>query len=238
MKTLISTVVFLVACTGVFLLHTYGRAYWHPLYIKVAGARTIADVNAQYGKEARQRMEPYFKQAAMAYPPKSVSLLTIKDEAVLELWDTSNQEPVFIREYPIQALSGVSGPKLREGDRQVPEGIYQVEYLNPNSSYHLSIKLNYPNAFDLRHAQAEGRSEPGTNIFIHGKAVSIGCLAMGDKVAEELFILTTDVGPSHVEVAIAPSDPRRHSLEPMTELPWTKELYQKLSDHYMLFSAK
>jgi murein L,D-transpeptidase YafK len=235
MNKLISFIVFASAILGIYFFYVYGRAYWHPVYREVAGTRSVADVVDKYGDSARQRMKPYFKQANLTYPPKSIVLLAIKDQAKLELWDTSKQEPAFVREYPIQALSGVAGPKLREGDRQVPEGIYDIVYLNPNSSYHLSMKLNYPNAFDKKHAKAEGRTEPGTNIFIHGKAVSIGCLAMGDNVAEELFILATDIGYGNIKVAIAPNDPRTETLKPDEELAWTKELYTNLTDYYLRF---
>lgn len=232
MRKLISLILFVASVTGIYLFYIHGRSYWHPLVIEVAGTRSVTDVVEKYGDSARQRMKPYFKQANLTYPPKSIVLLAIKDQAKLELWDTSKQKPAFIREYPIQALSGVSGPKLREGDRQVPEGIYDIVYLNPNSSYHLSMKLNYPNAFDKKHAKAEGRTEPGTNIFIHGKAVSIGCLAMGDDVAEELFILATDIGYGNIKVAIAPSDPRTESLKPVEGLAWTTDLYHKLTLYY------
>lgn len=238
MKQLLSLTFLVATLIGIYLIYNFGRAYWHPLYIKVAGARTVEDVVQTYGVEARDRMAPYFKVAGVNYPPRSVALLAVKDDAILELWDTSESVPIFIRKYPIQALSGVMGPKLREGDGQVPEGIYQIEYLNPNSSYHLSIKLNYPNDFDLKHAIAEGRDEPGTNIFIHGKSVSIGCLAMGDLVAEELFILTTDIGRDNIEIAIAPQDPRKEQLNPISELPWTKELYQDLTTYFTPFVAK
>ena len=235
MNKLISFIVFTAALTGIYLFYIHGRSYWHPLYVKVAGSKTVSDVVNQYGSDARDRMQPYFTKAAIRYPPSSLALLAIKDEAVLELWDTSNRQPVFIRDYSIQALSGVAGPKLREGDRQVPEGIYKVEYLNPNSSYHLSMKLNYPNHFDLKHAKAEGRTEPGTNIFIHGKAVSIGCLAMGDSAAEELFILATDIGYNNIKVAIAPKDPRKTTLTPIDELAWTEELYLQLKQYFSKF---
>jgi len=231
----ISLIILTVLLLGFYLFYIHGRAYWHPLYVNVAGARTVSDVANQYGQEARQRMKPYFEQAGVQYPPKSVALLAMKDEAKLELWDTSGKKPNFIREYPIKALSGVSGPKLREGDRQVPEGLYDIVYLNPNSSYHLSMKLNYPNSFDKKHAKAEGRTQPGTNIFIHGKAVSIGCLAMGDEAAEELFILATDTGYGNIKVAIAPSDPRKEALKPIDGLAWTKELYSKLTNYYLRF---
>ncbi len=238
MKHILSLLFLLATLTGVYLIYNYGRAYWHPLYIKVAGARTVEEVIQTYGEKARSRMAPYFEAAGTNYPPDSVALIAIKEEAQLELWDTSSASPVFIRNYSVLAQSGVAGPKLREGDMQVPEGIYQIEYLNPNSSYHLSMKLNYPNDFDLTHAKAEGRSEPGTNIFIHGKAVSIGCLAMGDEVAEELFVLASDIGHRNIDVAIAPRDPRKNELLPIPELPWTEELYQDLTAYFAPFDAK
>ncbi|MBD3654813.1 L,D-transpeptidase family protein [Kangiella sp.] len=238
MKHILSLVFLLATLTGIYLIFNYGRAYWHPLYIKVAGARTVEDVIQTYGEEARDRMAPYFAAAGSNYPPDSVALIAIKEEAKLELWDTSAANPVFIRNYSVLAQSGVAGPKLREGDMQVPEGIYRIEYLNPNSSYHLSMKLNYPNDFDLTHANAEGRNEPGTNIFIHGKAVSIGCLAMGDEVAEELFVLASDIGHHNIEVAIAPRDPRKNELSPIPELSWTEELYQDLTAYFAPFVAK
>ena len=75
------------------------------------------------------------------------------------------------------------------------------------------MKLNYPNEFDLAHAKIEGRTKPGSNIFIHGKAVSIGCLAMGDKTIEELFILANDVGINNITVVISPLDPRVNILK-------------------------
>ncbi|ACV27944.1 L,D-transpeptidase family protein [Kangiella koreensis] len=238
MKHILSLIFLVATLIGIYLIYNFGRAYWHPLYIKVAGARTVEDVVQTYGEEARNRMVPYFEAAGSSYPPGSVALIAIKEEATLELWDTSAANPVFIRKYSVLAQSGVAGPKLREGDMQVPEGIYRIEYLNPNSSYHLSMKLNYPNDFDLTHARAEGRSEPGTNIFIHGKAVSIGCLAMGDEVAEELFVLASDIGHRNIDVAIAPKDPRKEQLQPISELPWTEELYQDLTAYFAPFVEK
>ena len=159
-------------------------------------------------------------------------MLALKDTAQLEVWAGPKEDPTFIRSYEIKALSGVPGPKLREGDRQVPEGIYKIEGLNPNSSYHLSMKLNYPNSFDLKHAKAEGRREPGTNIFIHGKAVSIGCLAMGDRAIEELFVLAHDTGRHNVRVIIAPADPRKSSLVVDKHPSWVTELYQSLETEF------
>src|SRR5436190_607476 len=78
----------------------------------------------------------------------------------------------FVREYPVMAASGGRGPKLREGDGQVPEGMYTIDWLNPNSSYHLSMHVDYPNAFDRAHAADDGRTALGGAIMIHGRDVS------------------------------------------------------------------
>lgn len=94
----------------------------------------------------------------------------------------------FLFAYHILAASGTVGPKLREGDEQVPEGIYSISGLNPNSQFHLSLRVDYPNTNDRQQAQLESRTNLGQDIMIHGRAASIGCLALGDEAAEDLFI--------------------------------------------------
>lgn len=255
----------LIFLAGVTAFHLYERSFWESaqqkfedektipkivdkktvqqsidkkIVRKIASKRTVADVVTSVGPSARARLASYFEVANTEYPPQHVTLLALKDSAQLELWVGPEQQPTFIRTYPIQALSGVRGPKLREGDRQVPEGIYRIEGLNPNSSYHLSMKLNFPNAFDLRHAQTEGRTQPGSDIFIHGKAVSIGCLAMGDESIEELFVLAADVGRENIKVVIAPSDPRRSELSVSAKQAptWVASLYQQLNSEFRKYA--
>ena len=199
---------------------------------RLTGKKSVSDVVQIVGEPARKRLKPYFDKANIPYPPNKITLLALKDRAKLELWAETENRPVFIRTYPIKALSGHSGPKLREGDRQVPEGIYEIEGLNPNSRFYLSMKLNYPNAFDQRHAKAEGRKEPGTNIFIHGKAASIGCLAMGDSTIEELFILAADIGRTNIKVVVTPTDPRSSKLYPVNEIAWTADLYEQIENAF------
>lgn len=199
--------------------------------INPLGERTVEDIQQIYGANATRKLNAYFTKAKVSFPPKEITLVALKQERKLELWARDNKEFRLIHTYNIQAASGVAGPKLRLGDKQVPEGIYRIEGLNPNSHYHLSMKLNYPNEFDLLHAEMEGRTEPGSDIFIHGRAVSVGCLAMGDETIEELFILTTQIGAENVKVVIAPHDPR---IRPLTtdsaQLPlWTTELYANIS---------
>lgn len=202
----------------------------YPLPPPPLGERTVDDILQIYGTYAANKLKPHFAKAKVSYPPKEVTFIALKQERKLELWARDNGDFQFIRNYDIQAASGVSGPKLRQGDKQVPEGIYRIEGLNPNSHYHLSMKINYPNEFDLFHARQEGRTNPGSDIFIHGQDKSIGCLAMGDEAIEELFVLTAQVGAENVKVVIAPHDPRRYALEANPQHPeWTRELYSLIS---------
>ena len=109
-----------------------------------------------------------------------------KDPGVLELWvESGDGSFVRFRNYDICTFSGVPGPKLKQGDRQSPEGFYYVSpsRLNPWSRYHLSFNLGYPNAYDQYH----GRT--GSALMVHGNCVSIGCYAMTDPYINEIYAL-------------------------------------------------
>ncbi|MFZ5950049.1 MAG: L,D-transpeptidase family protein, partial [Candidatus Rifleibacteriota bacterium] len=142
------------------------------------------------------RLKEYFSLENLLYPPEALVFTAFKEEKVLEVYVKHKQTGKFalLKTYPLLAASGHPGPKLREGDRQVPEGVYLVDFLNPNSLYHLALKLNYPNEFDHRKAQSDGRFSPGSNIMIHGNQVSNGCLAIGDGPIEDLFMLSAKTG--------------------------------------------
>ena len=103
-----------------------------------------------------------------------MSLVAIKDEKILELYARSADGTwKFVYRYTVLAASGGMGPKLKQGDKQVPEGVYAISLLNPNSRYHVSLRVNYPNAFDREMAAADGRENLGGDIMIHGKAASV-----------------------------------------------------------------
>jgi murein L,D-transpeptidase YafK len=119
------------------------------------------------------------------YPPKHVFLRAFKQERELELWARSTSGGMkLIRTYPIAAASGESGPKRKEGDLQVPEGVYRVDLFNPNSRFHLSMRINYPNQSDRILGDP---AKPGGDIYIHGNQVSLGCLAMTDQKIDEIY---------------------------------------------------
>lgn len=221
-----------------YAAYTYVRPLWVPAYRQVQGQRSVQDVIDRYGPAAEARLKPFFVEAKAPYPPRHITLLAIKDEKKLELWTEENNETFFIRAYPIKAASGSGGPKLREGDRQVPEGIYKLEYLNPNSLYHLSMKINYPNNFDRAVAAQEQRTHLGGDIFIHGNAVSIGCLAMGDPAIEELFTLVVKSGTRNVNVIIAPSDPRKSNISALAQgqPKWVFGLYADITAAFSTYT--
>lgn len=229
-KVIVAIVLLLIAGTGAFVV--FGRGLWYPLLLRISGERTVADVVARYGPAARTRLKPSFDRVGLAWPPKQIALLVFKRERRLSLWARdSAQEPWrFIRAYPVLAASGHAGPKLREGDYQVPEGLYRIEHLNPNSSYHLSMKVSYPNEHDRRMAKRDGRTRLGGDIFIHGKDVSIGCVALGDRAIEELFTLVALTGASRVKVIIAPNDLRAGGALIHGDAPaWVGPLYRTIA---------
>jgi len=189
---------------------------------------TIEDRVAQYGPAARARLAPYFAAARVPYPPARFVLVGFKYEGELHLLAAAEGgDLALIRTYPILGASGVLGPKLRQGDLQVPEGIYGIEYLNPNSVAHLSLRIGYPNAYDVARAEEDGRYALGGDIMIHGGWVSVGCLAMGDGAAEDLFVLAADAGFDDAVVVLSPVDFRRRRLPPdyRAPTPWVGDLY-------------
>lgn len=204
-------------------------------------AKTVDDRLAEFGAPARERWRARFAATGASYPPPEVALLALKEERVLEVYAPVADAAAPWRRVaalPILGASGVAGPKLREGDLQVPEGIYRVESLHPNSLYHAALRLDYPNEFDRSMAGRDGRTDAGSrlggDIMIHGGDLSVGCLAMGDPAIEDLFTLAADAGADVVRVVIAPWDLRvRAAPEPgsldAAARPWAPELYRAMS---------
>jgi hypothetical protein len=191
---------------------------------------SVEDRLRQYEPTAGERVKAYFDAAGVPYPPMKVELLGLKTERKLQVYATSGGGFRFVHEYPVMGASGFVGPKLKEGDSQVPEGIYKIDSLNPNSLYHLALRVGYPNDFDLEQARKEGRTELGGDIMIHGAMGSTGCLAMGDPASEDLFVLAARTGIENIRLVICPVDFRVRDLpSPMPAVPaWTGQLYASL----------
>lgn len=166
----------------------------------------------------------------------SLTLLALKEELRLELWGHrgTETERELLRVYPFTGSSGLLGPKLREGDGQIPEGIYRIEYLNPQSRYHRSMKLDYPNAWDRAKGLADERIQLGFDIFIHGSFMTVGCIPIGDTAIEELFTVVEDFGHHRVTAIIAPWDFRVRVDNPeIEEIDWEEDLYTKIREAIM-----
>lgn len=163
--------------------------------------------------------------------PKEIILVAFKEEKMLQVYTKDHTEIKLLKAYPFTAYSGELGPKLQDGDRQIPEGIYKVDYLNPNSSYYLSMKLNYPNEFDKSKTKFSTIEEMGKDIFIHGKASTIGCIPIGDEAIEEVFVLTYKAIDNGVKVIISPRDFRKNADFPEIEnIDWEHELYTLIKE--------
>lgn len=214
---------------GLFLL----TAMWSNLGTQIRSwlrqSKTVSSIEAELGRPVHVRLEPFLQEAGFKEFPKEIKLQAFKEEQILEVWGKNEIQWTLIKTYPFTAFSGQLGPKLREGDRQIPEGVYQIEYLNPNSAYHLSLKVSYPNAFDKKKAHLDGRTNLGGDIFIHGKAVTIGCIPIGDEGIEEVFLLASNAIIRGIPVIIAPRDLRKGLAFPeIRAVDWEEELYRKL----------
>jgi len=153
-----------------------------------------------------------------------IGIRAFKAERVMEIWGAANDRGPYrlLVTFPIAAMSGTLGPKRREGDMQAPEGFYRIDRFNPQSQFHLSLGLNYPNSSDRKLADPK---QPGEDIFIHGNNVSIGCLAMTDPVIDVIYRFASharEKGQKAIPVSIFPCR--------MTPENWAT-LKKKYSDH-------
>jgi len=157
-------------------------------------------------KEKENLLKKFFDSQDIEYPPERIFIRAFKKEQFLELWAWSSGDSVYklIKSFSICALSGQLGPKRKEGDRQIPEGLYHINHFNPYSNYFLSLKINYPNKSDLILGD---KKEPGGLIFIHGNCVTIGCIPIRDNYIKELYIATVEAknnGQEKIPVHIFP----------------------------------
>jgi murein L,D-transpeptidase YafK len=156
---------------------------------------SFIDYQKSQGKVAdvfRRKEDTLKKQFAakqLAWPAKYIYIRSFKYDSELEVWVKSRAQDEYklFKTYKVCALAGTLGPKRIEGDYQVPEGFYYINEFQPNSQYHLSLGLNYPNASDRILADS---LSPGGDIFIHGSCVTQGCIPITNPQIEELYILT------------------------------------------------
>jgi murein L,D-transpeptidase YafK len=142
-------------------------------------------------EEKEQVVKNYFIAQKLKYEGFHLFIRGFKQEAKVEVWVKEKSAPTYslLHVYDFCAMSGGVGPKRKEGDLQIPEGIYYINHFNPESSYHLSLGLNYPNASDKI---LSDKKSPGSAIYIHGNCVTIGCIPITDDKIKELYILALE----------------------------------------------
>jgi murein L,D-transpeptidase YafK len=203
----------------------------HAMSSHVPSNKYVDIAIAKYSEEKEPELVSMFNQANVKYPPKKIALLAFKKEQNIELWAKDKKSKWrCINTYPLTAFSGNLGPKLKEYDRQIPEGIYKLTMFNPFSTMHLSMLIDYPNNFDRKHANLDGRRKLGGDIFLHGKTYSVGCLAVGNDAIEQLFLLSRRVGLKNIQIIISPNDlrSRRAATNNLAQPSWLPELYKKI----------
>lgn len=198
---------------------------------KVGRKETVDSVIERIKDDVWSRLQEPLKKAGFEKYAEELLLLGLKEEQMLQVYGYGSNGIKLIKEYPFTATSGVLGPKLKEGDKQIPEGIYGIGYMNPNSAYYLSIKVDYPNAFDRSKTSFDHVADMGGDIFIHGKATTVGCIPIGDIAIEELFVMIDHASRGGVKVIISPRDFRKGKTYPVVEgIDWEVELYDRISD--------
>lgn len=175
---------------------------------------THSRVKAAYGAKA-EVVEKYFSQQKLSYSGFHLFIRGFKKEKELEVWVKEKGKDTYtlLTTYPFCAVSGQLGPKRKEGDLQIPEGVYHLNHFNPQSNFHLSLGINYPNASDKILSDPK---HPGSAIYIHGNCVTIGCIPITDDKIKELYILAveaTNNGQQKIPVHIFPTKLNENGMD-------------------------
>lgn len=194
--------------------------------------------------EAAARVKPELEAALSEQGLKfgaPIFIRIFKEESELEVWieNDAAAEPndrwKLFRTYEICRWSGDLGPKLKEGDRQAPEGFYFVvpSRMNPQSRYHLAFDMGFPNEYDQAHDRT------GSYLMVHGNCVSIGCYAMTDEKIEEIYTLADaamSAGQTYFRVHAFPfrMTDERMETEWNTKAEWI-DFWKNLKEGYDYF---
>lgn len=167
-------------------------------------------------KSKEDTLKKQFEAKGLKWPAQYVYIRSFKYDSQLEVWvkNTSKETYKLFKTYRVCMQSGTMGPKRLEGDFQVPEGIYHIDDFNPNSNYHLSLGLNYPNASDRILSDSV---RPGGDIYIHGSCVSVGCVALNDTDIEDVYVITSSARANGLEFIPVHVFPARYNVKKSAE---------------------
>jgi len=182
------------SAAGAFFRQVFARRGWK-VAVAILAAGVLAGCQADefgYGPKHKRPVSADIKRKMGELNMSAGSPIMIrifKQENELEVWKRARTGKFeMLESFEICKWSGELGPKFKEGDRQAPEGFYEVTpgLMNPNSSYHLAFNLGFPNKFDRAH----GRT--GSHLMVHGACSSRGCYAMTDAQVQDIFALARD----------------------------------------------
>ncbi len=193
-------------------------------------------------QKKQDTLQKQFAEKKLQWPAKYIYIRSFKYDSELEVWVKNEVTAPFrlFKTYKVCALAGTLGPKRMEGDYQVPEGFYYINVFNPKSNYYLSLGINYPNASDKILSDS---LRPGSEIFIHGSCVTVGCIPIRDEQIDELYILAAyakDQGHDFIPVHIFPirfdKEKSANYLESLTkDDPALKKFSNRLEEAYDYF---
>ncbi|MCX7863199.1 MAG: hypothetical protein N2449_09430 [Bacteroidales bacterium] len=220
--------------------------FYLTLLVHILGAQTFLEkqksnqrVAAAY-KEKQTILETLLLASNLSINDLQLFIRIFKQEKLLEVWGKKKNDTLFkhITSYPLCATSGKPGPKRMQGDEQMPEGVYQIIHFNPNSSFLLSLKLNYPNASDVKFCY---QNKCGNDIFIHGNCVTVGCFPIGDEAIKELYILAIEAasqGQSRIPVHIFPCKMNEQNINDLqTIYPQHQQFWNSLKPIFDYFET-
>ena len=159
-----------------------------------------------------------FESKGFKFTSPKLFIRAFKTEQEVEVWIRDQDAYKLLVTYPFCTTSGIIGPKRKEGDLQIPEGIYHINHFNPYSTFHLSLGINYPNASDRI---LSDKQHPGGAIYIHGNCVSIGCIPITDDKIKELYVMAVEAkngGQEKIPVHIFPARLDDGAVEELVEL--------------------
>jgi murein L,D-transpeptidase YafK len=165
-------------------------------------------------EEKESVVKKYFQDKKLKYEGFHLFIRGFKQEGKLEVWvkEKGKENFVSLHTYDFCSTSGTLGPKRKEGDLQIPEGIYYINHFNPLSNFHLSLGVSYPNASDRI---LSDKKHPGGAIYVHGNCVTIGCIPITDEKIKELYVLAVEArnnGQSQIPIHLFPSKLNDSSL--------------------------
>jgi murein L,D-transpeptidase YafK len=157
--------------------------------------------------EKESIVKQYFADKKLSMDKFQLFLRAFKKEQILEVWIKEKNKDQFslLHTYDFCSSSGTLGPKRKEGDLQIPEGVYHINHFNPISNFYLSLGINYPNESDKI---LSDKKHPGGAIYIHGNCVTIGCIPITDEKIKELYVITVEAkngGQDKIPVHIFPT---------------------------------